>query len=102
MLGAAPAPPGSGGDGGFVMAAPGGVQFSGRARVGNGGFAVIYGPLVNAGDLTGAVPILHRWADWECIAPEALFLYGGCGGGGGGGDGQIIPAGARPRAKRKR
>jgi hypothetical protein len=79
---------GAGGGGGFLLAAPAGVWFSGHVRVGTGGGAV-YGRLLNPAAFAGGAVGVHSYARWDAM-PE-FALTAGAGGGGTGGGGQTLP-----------
>jgi hypothetical protein len=81
--------PGSGGDGGFIMAAPKGIEFTGKLNLGPFGAGVIYGRFRNTGTCSAAVPDCLPYTRWTSMRPADFFLYAGTGGGGGGGDGHL-------------
>ena len=97
--GKSPLPPpsaqgGSGGDGASILAASGGVFFSGVGHIGDGQ-AAVYGSLTNTGSFPEGSPAVHPFSDWTNATPADFFLDGGAGGGGEGGDGQgyLLPVG---------
>jgi hypothetical protein len=79
---------GDGGGGGFLLAAPGGVWFSGHVRVGTGDGAV-YGRLLNPFTFLEGPVGYHSYARWDAM-PQ-FTLTAGAGGGGSGGGGQTLP-----------
>jgi hypothetical protein len=81
--------PGSGGDGAFVLAAPGGVFFSGYINLGHGS-GIIYGQFHIAGGEIRGIPLSAPYSHWTTMAPSDFFLNAGSGGGGAGADGQLV------------
>ncbi len=81
-------PQGSGGGGSFILAASGGVFFSGTAIRGTG-VGVVYGDFHNTGRWTDGLPATYSYFAWDAMRAERFYLTGGAGGGGGGGDGQL-------------
>jgi hypothetical protein len=79
---------GSGGDGAFVLAAPGGVFFTGTIELGNGR-GIVYADFHAAGAIYGA-SLNAAYSAWANTSASDFFIRGGTGGGGAGGDGQLI------------
>jgi hypothetical protein len=80
--------PGSGGDGAFILAAPGGIFFSGKINLGRGG-GIVYGDFHDTGTIVGA-PLDSPYSQWTATNPSDFYLVAGTGGGGAGGDGQLV------------
>src|SRR5207245_3629203 len=89
------ATPGSGGDGAFIFAAPGGVFFTGTIQLGHGG-GIVYGDFHDVGRISGA-PLTAPYSTWTDTTTSDFYIFGGTGGGGAGGDGQLVDP-ASPRS----